>query len=96
MKHAVPLLVLAGVLAFAGQASAQIVNGNGPNGSPSAPIGTKAGGPMLPSKRRARPMPPLAPGKTIETIKRCRIPPAPRRPQRREGFRFHPRAGRSV
>jgi hypothetical protein len=35
----------AGLLAFALPASAQIVNGNnGGNGSPEAPIGTKAGG----------------------------------------------------
>jgi hypothetical protein len=45
MKYALHMLVLASALTFAGQASAQIVNGNnGANGSPSAPIGTKAGG----------------------------------------------------
>jgi hypothetical protein len=38
-------LALLGALLLSGPASAQIVNGNnGANGSPSAPIGTKAGG----------------------------------------------------
>lgn len=41
----IPILVAIGALCIAGPAFAQIVNGNnGANGSPSAPIGTKAGG----------------------------------------------------
>lgn len=45
MKNAVKALLVVGACALAIPAYAQIVNGNnGANGSPEAPIGTKAGG----------------------------------------------------
>ena len=45
MKHVLKALCVAGAFVFASPAVAQIVNGNnGANGSPEAPIGTKAGG----------------------------------------------------
>ena len=45
MQHTLQALAVIGALVIAVPASAQIVNGlNGANGSPEAPIGTKAGG----------------------------------------------------
>jgi hypothetical protein len=45
MKHTLKALFVIGACALAAPASAQMVNGNnGANGSPEAPIGTKAGG----------------------------------------------------
>ena len=45
MQTIIKTLAVLGTLALAAPASAQIVNGNnGANGSPEAPIGTKAGG----------------------------------------------------
>jgi hypothetical protein len=45
MKHTIKAILVIGTFALAAPASAQMVNGNnGANGSPEAPIGTKAGG----------------------------------------------------